>query len=86
MEGTLSYAPFMERIVEHWWDGSWALRWRRDVWLKTDGDEWWVEARKGSAERGPAWVSQRYLTEESAKARVQEILDRHPEVEWRNVA
>lgn len=72
--------------MEHWWDGSWAQLYRRDVWLKTDGDQWWVEARRGSTDKGKLWYSQRYFTEESARARVREILDRHPDVAWRDVA
>jgi hypothetical protein len=34
---------------QHWWNGSWGNA-RRDVFLRTDADLWWVEARTGGPE------------------------------------
>ena len=36
--------------VEHWWNGTWGRLVRRDVWLRTDGQTWEVEAGRGGME------------------------------------
>ncbi len=38
------------RVVRHWWNGSWGRLNRRDVYVRTDGSAWEVEARLGGAE------------------------------------
>ncbi|MEU7872165.1 hypothetical protein [Dactylosporangium sp. NPDC049140] len=35
------------RIERHWWNGDNSLRGRRDVYIRTDGESWEVEARVG---------------------------------------
>jgi hypothetical protein len=35
---------------KHWWNGNWGRLARRDVYLRTDGDQWFVEQRAGGAE------------------------------------
>lgn len=35
---------------KHWWNGSWGRLVRKDVYLRTDGDQWFVEQRAGGAE------------------------------------
>ncbi|HEY3008359.1 MAG TPA: hypothetical protein VGJ63_09905 [Micromonosporaceae bacterium] len=35
---------------KHWWNGSWGRLARKDVYLRTDGDQWFVEQRAGGAE------------------------------------
>ncbi len=44
----------MERR-KHWWNGIWGRLARRDVYLYTDGGQWWVEARVGGAEGRSRW-------------------------------
>jgi hypothetical protein len=35
---------------KHWWNGSWGRLARKDVYLRTDGDQWFVEQRAGGAD------------------------------------
>jgi hypothetical protein len=35
------------RVERHWWNGDSTVRGRRDVYIRTDGDSWEVEARAG---------------------------------------
>lgn len=35
---------------KHWWNGKWGRLARRDVFLRTDADQWHVEQRAGGAE------------------------------------
>lgn len=35
------------RVEQHWWNGEAGLRRRRDVFIRTDGERWEVEARAG---------------------------------------
>jgi hypothetical protein len=35
---------------KHWWNGNWGRLARKDVYLRTDGDQWFVEQRAGGAE------------------------------------
>lgn len=35
------------RIERHWWNGDRTMRGRRDVYIRTDGESWEVEARAG---------------------------------------
>lgn len=74
----------MMRIVGRWWDGSWATLWRRDVWLRTDGTNWRVEAREGT--KGEPWSRDFGPDETGARALVDEMLRRveesHPGTTW----
>jgi hypothetical protein len=38
------------RIERHWWNGSRGQLTRRDVYIRTDGQRWDVEAQVGGAE------------------------------------
>ncbi|MBX6357168.1 MAG: hypothetical protein IRZ05_15110 [Micromonosporaceae bacterium] len=38
------------RVERHWWNGNRSARGRRDVFIRTDGVRWEVEARTGGAE------------------------------------
>jgi hypothetical protein len=35
------------RVDRHWWNGDTSVRGRRDVFIRTDGQVWEVEARVG---------------------------------------
>jgi hypothetical protein len=35
---------------KHWWNGKWGRLARRDVYLRADADQWFVEQRVGGAE------------------------------------
>lgn len=37
------------RVERHWWNGDHSARGRRDVYIRTDGNAWEVEARKGGS-------------------------------------
>ena len=56
----------------HWWNGRWGPAQRRDVYLRTAGDQYVVEAREG----GAAGTARRLATpsEEHALQLVDELL------------
>lgn len=35
------------RVERHWWNGDRSVRGRRDVYIRTDGEHWEVEAQTG---------------------------------------
>ena len=35
------------RVERHWWNGDRSLRGRRDVYIRTDGEQWEVQAQAG---------------------------------------
>jgi hypothetical protein len=35
------------RVERHWWNGDRTVRGRRDVYIRTDGESWEVEAQAG---------------------------------------
>jgi len=37
------------RIERHWWNGNRSSRGRRDVYIRTDGQRWEVEAQAGGS-------------------------------------
>jgi hypothetical protein len=37
------------RVERHWWNGNRTLGGRRDVYIRTDGERWEVEAQTGGA-------------------------------------
>jgi len=43
------------KIERHWWNGNSSVRGRRDVYVRTDGNRWEVEARAGGS-GGPSKV------------------------------
>ncbi|MER5453739.1 MULTISPECIES: hypothetical protein [unclassified Micromonospora] len=40
------------RTERHWWNGDRTVRGRRDVFIRTDGESWEVEARAGGGAGG----------------------------------
>lgn len=67
---------------KHWWNGSWGRLARRDVFLRTDADRWFVEARSGGAEGASRFTE--YATEETAYDAVRHLLAGPGE--WREVS
>ncbi len=47
----------------HWWNSKWGRLARRDIYLRVDGDRWYVEDRSGGAEGTCAWYD---VTDEDA--------------------
>jgi len=39
----------------HWWNARWGRIARRDVYLRVDGDRWFVEARDGGPDGSSRW-------------------------------
>jgi hypothetical protein len=72
----------VDRIVEHWWSGSWAELFRRDIWLRTDGTTWTVEARQGN--RHGVW-SKTFDDEETARILVEAMKARSGDT-WRDIS
>jgi hypothetical protein len=65
----------------HWWNGRWGNLARQDIYLRTDADTWWVEVRKGGADR----VSRRWELgdEDQALDVVRALLTR--DEDWREI-
>jgi hypothetical protein len=40
----------VDTTVEYWWNQHWGRMARRNIWLKTDGTSWRVEARAGDSD------------------------------------
>jgi hypothetical protein len=38
------------RVERHWWNGNLGQRTRRDVYIRSDGQHWEVEAQMGGAD------------------------------------
>lgn len=57
---------------KHWWNGSWGRLARKDVFLRSDGDQWIVEQRAGGAEGVSRWYE--LDTEEAALDLIQALL------------
>jgi hypothetical protein len=57
------------RVERHWWNGNQSSRGRRDVYIRSDGKQWEVEARAGGAtgrsklHRCPSRTSAKILAE-----------------------
>lgn len=59
--------------VERWWNGAWGRLARRDVWLRTDGERWEVEALAGGVEgHSHTWE---FFCEPDARAHLRRLLD-----------
>ncbi len=39
----------------HWWNARWGRIARRDVYLRVDGDQWYVQARDGGPDGRSRW-------------------------------
>ncbi|HYN97775.1 MAG TPA: hypothetical protein VES42_28375 [Pilimelia sp.] len=70
------------RVERHWWNGNRGRLGRRDVYIRTDGSLWQVEAQAGGAE-GRSKV-QECPGEASAMILAKAWLGGRPE--WREVA
>lgn len=70
------------RIERHWWNGDRSARGRRDVYIRTDGEHWEVEAQAG----GGAGRSKIYQCpgRQSAEILAGAWMDRH--TRWQQVA
>ena len=66
-----------------WWNGRYGRLARRDVWLKSDGAAWRVEARDGDGD-ARVW-GRNYPDETAARAMVAELLARGSD-EWRDLS
>ena len=71
-------------IVGRWWNGSFGRLTRRDIWLRTDGRTWRVEARGGDGD-SPVWRRD-HPDEASARAEIAAMMSRTggPEA-WRDL-
>lgn len=67
-------------LVGRWWNQSWSQIARRDLWLKTDGKTWVVEARDG---RKPIW-SHEYPSEREARAQITAMIERSGD-RWKDI-
>lgn len=83
MEGDANnHAPAFERVYDarmardqprHWWNGRWGRAARRDVYLRSEGDRYVVEAREGGSDGiTRTWQPP---TEEHALLLIDELLD-----------
>jgi len=70
------------RVERHWWNGTQSSRGRRDVYIRTDGKWWEVEAQAG----GSAGRSKRHRcpSRTSAQILAEAWLGGRPE--WRELA
>jgi hypothetical protein len=70
------------RIERHWWNGNRSSRGRRDVYIRTDGQRWEVEAQTGGAVAGRSKVHP-CPSRSSAEILADAWLDGRPE--WREL-
>jgi hypothetical protein len=64
---------------KHWWNGKWGRLARKDVFLRNDADQWYVEQRAGGAEGISRFYE--YDSEDEAYDAIRSLLD-GPD-EWR---
>jgi hypothetical protein len=57
-----------------WWNGRFGRLARRDIWLRSDGTTWRVEARAGDGD-SRKWEHD-YVDEHEARAVIAEMMDR----------
>lgn len=62
------------QLIERWWNGSWGRLGRRDLWLRTDGVEWQIEARRGGADNEIDVIVRLYDGEEEARAALARVV------------
>jgi hypothetical protein len=67
---------------KHWWNGHWGRLARRDVFLRTDGDQWLVEQRAGGSEGRSRFFE--FASEDDAYDVVRVLLDGHDD--WRELS
>jgi len=73
------------RVVGRWWNGRFGRLSRRDIWLRTDGTLWRVEARRGDGD-SPTWRHD-YPQETQARAQVRAMIERTGgDIEWRDLS
>jgi len=68
--------------VARYWNGQFGRLARRDIWLKTDGVSWRVEARRGDGDAS-VW-GRDYLTEAAARADMAALMERTHDT-WRDL-
>jgi hypothetical protein len=68
------------RLVGRWWNRIAGGIARRDIWLKTDGTVWLVEARDG---RRPIWAHE-YPSEREARELITTMMDRSGD-RWKDI-
>ncbi len=66
---------------KHWWNGKWERLARRDVYLRADADQWFVEQRAGGADGMSRFYE--YDSEDEAYEAVRALLT-GPD-EWRRL-
>jgi hypothetical protein len=66
---------------KHWWNGKWGRLARRDVYLRNDADQWYVEQRAGGAEGISRFYE--YDSEDEAYEAIRTLLDGAGE--WRQL-
>lgn len=82
-QGRFVYASFRirrVRVEQHWWNGSVRLA-RRDVYVRTDGEMWEVEAQMG----GPDGRSKVQQCPGKASALILADAWRGPRWQWRKL-
>ena len=67
---------------KHWWNGRWGRLGRRDVFLRTDGDQWHVEQRAGGVDGVSRYVE--FDTEDAAYDAVRALLA--GQEDWRELS
>jgi hypothetical protein len=70
------------RIERHWWNGSLSLTGRRDVYIRTDGQLWEVEAQTG----GESGLSKVYSCPGRASAQILADAWLGGRTQWREVS
>lgn len=70
-------------LVERWWNGLWGRLARRDMWLKTNGQLWAVQARKGDGD-ARVWTKV-FDTEAEARQLAQEMRARSQVGVWTDI-
>jgi hypothetical protein len=58
---------------KHWWNGKWGRLARRDVYLRADADQWFVEQPAGGAEGVSRFYE--FVSEDEAYEAVRLMLD-----------
>ena len=82
MRGSVDVCPKVSsvRVEHHWWNGDVRLA-RRDVYVRTDGDTWEVEAQMG----GPQGKSKVQQCPGKASALILADAWRGPRWQWRQL-
>jgi len=65
----------------HWWNARWGRIGRRDIYLRVDGDRWFVQAREGGSDGRSRWWE--LAGEDEALELVQALMA--GEEDWREI-